>query len=214
MTYWVAATKPVRDGQWHYDSSYERIVTSAEESLRALGTEYIDVLLLHRPDALVEPEKVARAFNDLESVGMVRAFGVSNRTSRQIDLLKTAVRQPLVANQVQPSVTHSTIVSQGLASNMAGAEGIPEPGLLRRRGVPTAQRHTRPPRGEVRRDSDRDRDGTGHPPPGRHAVRSRHNLSATCDRGRSGFRHPTHAGRVVRPHPGRRSPRALITAWS
>ena len=108
--------------EWHYDSSYDHIVTSAEESLEALGTDYIDVLLLHRPDALVEPEEVARAFDDLESSGKVRAFGVSNHTPRQIDLLKTAVRQPIVANQVQLSLTHSTIIAQGLSSNMTGEE--------------------------------------------------------------------------------------------
>ncbi len=105
---------------WHFDHSYEHIVTSAEESLQALGTDRIDVLLLHRPDALVEPDEVARAFDHLESSGKVRAFGVSNHTPRQIDLLKTAVTQPLVANQVQLSVTHSTLIAQGLASNMAG----------------------------------------------------------------------------------------------
>lgn len=108
------------DEDWHYDQSYEHIVSSVEDSLRALGTDYLDVLLLHRPDALVEPDEVARAFDDLESAGKVRAFGVSNHTPRQIDLLRTAVRQPLVANQVQLSVTHSTIVAQGLASNMVG----------------------------------------------------------------------------------------------
>jgi predicted oxidoreductase len=103
----------------HYDSSYEHIVTSAEESLQALDTDYLDVLLIHRPDALVEPEEVARAFDHLESSGKVRAFGVSNHTPRQIDLLKTAVTQPIVANQVQLSITHATIIAQGLASNMA-----------------------------------------------------------------------------------------------
>jgi predicted oxidoreductase len=106
--------------QRHYNSSYEHIVTSAEESLEALGTDYLDVLLIHRPDALVEPEEVARAFDHLESSGKVRAFGVSNHTPRQIDLLKTAVTQPVVANQVQLSVTHCTIIAQGLSSNMAG----------------------------------------------------------------------------------------------
>ncbi|MEU6354584.1 aldo/keto reductase [Streptomyces sp. NPDC047072] len=106
--------------EWHYDSSYEHIVASAEESLRALDTDYLDILLLHRPDALVEPAEVARAFDHLESSGKVRAFGVSNHTPRQIDLLKTAVTQPLVANQVQLSITHSTIVAQGLSSNMTG----------------------------------------------------------------------------------------------
>lgn len=106
--------------QWHYDSSYGHIVTSVQESLEALDTDYIDILLLHRPDALVEPEEVARAFDHLESSGKVRAFGVSNHTPRQIDLLKTAVNQPIVANQVQLSLTHSTLIAQGLASNMAG----------------------------------------------------------------------------------------------
>ncbi|MGY0065827.1 aldo/keto reductase [Streptomyces sp. QTS137] len=105
---------------WSYDQSYEHIVTSAEESLKALGTDHLDVLLLHRPDALVEPEEVARAFDHLETSGKARAFGVSNHTPRQIDLLKTAVTQPIVANQVQLSITHSTLIAQGLSSNMAG----------------------------------------------------------------------------------------------
>ncbi|MFN8682543.1 aldo/keto reductase family oxidoreductase [Paracoccus sp. P2] len=108
------------DKPWHYDQSYEHIVGSVERSLKALATDYIDVLLLHRPDALVEPEEVARAFDHLESTGKVRAFGVSNHTPRQIDLLKTAVTQPIVANQIQLSVTHSTIIAQGLSSNMTG----------------------------------------------------------------------------------------------
>lgn len=107
---------------WGYDQSYDHIVGAAERSLKALNTEYLDLLLLHRPDALVEPEEVARAFDHLQSSGKVRAFGVSNHTPRQIDLLKTAVKQPLVANQVQLSVTHSTLIAQGLSSNMAGQE--------------------------------------------------------------------------------------------
>jgi len=105
-----------------FNFSYEELVSSVDDSLRALRTDYLDVLLLHRPDALVEPEEVARAFDDLEAVGKVRAFGVSNHTPLQIELLKTAVRQPLVANQLQLSVTHAPIVAQGLAANMAGLE--------------------------------------------------------------------------------------------
>lgn len=105
---------------WGYDQSYEHIVASAEESLAALGTDYLDILLLHRPDALVEPEEVARAFDHLHSTGKVRAFGVSNHTPRQIDLLKTVVTQPLIVNQVQLSITHSPLIAQGLSSNMAG----------------------------------------------------------------------------------------------
>ncbi|RLP09661.1 aldo/keto reductase [Propionibacterium australiense] len=103
---------------WGYDQSYEHIVGSVEESLRALATDYLDVLLLHRPDALVEPEEVARAFDHLESSGKVRAFGVSNHTPRQIDLLRTAVTQPISVNQVQLSVAHASIITQGLAANM------------------------------------------------------------------------------------------------
>ncbi|MBN9202802.1 MAG: aldo/keto reductase, partial [Microbacterium chocolatum] len=111
----------VREGPY-FDFSYEHIVRSVEGSLRALKTDYIDILLLHRPDALVEPEEVARAFDELEAAGKVRAFGVSNHTPRQIDLLRTAVRQPIVANQVQLSITHAPIVAQGVAANMAGLE--------------------------------------------------------------------------------------------
>lgn len=101
-----------------FDFSYEHIVESVEGSLRALGTDYIDILLLHRPDTLVEPEEVARAFDELESSGKVRAFGVSNHTPRQIDLLRRYVTQPIVANQVQLSVTHAPLVAQGVAANM------------------------------------------------------------------------------------------------
>jgi predicted oxidoreductase len=111
----------VREGPY-FDFSYERIVTQVEGSLRALNTDYIDILLLHRPDALVEPDEVARAFDELESSGKVRAFGVSNHTPRQIDLLAASVRQPLVANQVQLSVTHAPIIAQGTASNMQGLD--------------------------------------------------------------------------------------------
>lgn len=111
----------VPDGPY-FDFSYEHLVSSAEASLRALQTDYLDILLLHRPDALVEPEEVARAFDELESSGKVRAFGVSNQTPRQIELLQTAVRQPIVANQLQLSITHAPIVAQGVAANMAGLD--------------------------------------------------------------------------------------------
>ena len=111
----------VPDGPY-FDYSYEHIISSVEGSLRALDTDRIDILLLHRPDALVEPEEVARAFDELEVSGKVRSFGVSNHTPRQIDLLKSAVTQPLVANQLQLSITHAPIVVQGLAGNMQGLD--------------------------------------------------------------------------------------------
>lgn len=106
--------------QGMFDFSYAHIVAQVEGSLAALRTDRLDVLLLHRPDALVEPEEVARAFDDLESAGKVKAFGVSNHTPRQIDLLRTAIRQPLVANQLQLSITHAPIIAQPVAANMAG----------------------------------------------------------------------------------------------
>ncbi|KQR47593.1 aldo/keto reductase [Microbacterium sp. Leaf161] len=105
-----------------FDFSYDHIVRQVEGSLAALRTDHIDVLLLHRPDALVEPEEVARAFDELEAAGKVRAFGVSNHTPRQIDLLRTAVTQPLIANQLQLSITHAPILAQPVAANMAGED--------------------------------------------------------------------------------------------
>lgn len=107
----------VGDGPY-FDFSYEHIMEAVEGSLRALDTDRIDVLLLHRPDALVEPDEVARAFDELEASGKVLAFGVSNHTPRQIDLLKKSVSQPLVANQLQLSITHSPIIAEGVAANM------------------------------------------------------------------------------------------------
>lgn len=107
---------------WGFDFSYEHIMSSVEGSLRALDTDRIDVLLLHRPDALVEPDEVARAFDELAASGKVLHFGVSNHTPGQIDLLKKSVAQPIVANQLQLSITHAPTVAQGLAANMQGVE--------------------------------------------------------------------------------------------
>ncbi|GAA3279193.1 aldo/keto reductase [Nesterenkonia halobia] len=116
---WTLQTKAgiVREGPY-FDFSREHLVSSVEGSLEALDTDYIDILLLHRPDALVEPEEVAAAFDELKSSGKVRAFGVSNHTPRQIDLLRKYVDEPIIANQVQLSITHAPLVAQGVAANM------------------------------------------------------------------------------------------------
>lgn len=111
----------VREGPY-FDFSYEHIVESVEGSLTALDTDYLDILLLHRPDALMEPEEVARAFDDLSAAGKVRAFGVSNHTPGQIELLRRHVDQPIVANQLQLSLPHAAVVAQGVAANMVGVE--------------------------------------------------------------------------------------------
>lgn len=105
-----------------FDFSREHILKTVDESLAALKTDYLDVLLLHRPDALVEPEEVAEAFDTLEAAGKVRQFGVSNHTPGQIELLKSVVKQPLRYNQVQLSITHANLIAQGVAANMDGSD--------------------------------------------------------------------------------------------
>lgn len=105
-----------------FDFSKEHILETVDGSLRALGTEYLDVLLLHRPDTLVEPDEVAAAFDELESSGKVRNFGVSNHTPGQVELLKRSVTQPLAFNQVQLSITHAPIIASGVAANMVGLD--------------------------------------------------------------------------------------------
>lgn len=102
-----------------FDFSSEHILATVDASLAALRTDYLDILLLHRPDALVEPDDVAKAFDILQSAGKVRHFGVSNHTPGQVELLKTAVKQPLVVNQVQLSITHAPLIAAGVAANMA-----------------------------------------------------------------------------------------------
>ena len=102
----------------YFDFSRDHIVAQVDGSLAALRTDYLDVLLLHRPDALVEPEEVAAAFDELAQSGKVRHFGVSNHTPAQIALLTRHVRQPLVVNQVQLSLTASPLIAQGVAMNM------------------------------------------------------------------------------------------------
>ncbi len=104
--------------QGFFDFSKEHIVASVDGILKRLQTEYLDVLLLHRPDALVEPEEVADAFDELQTSGKVRYFGVSNHKPMQIELLKRYVKQPLVANQLQFSIPVSEMVASGLEVNM------------------------------------------------------------------------------------------------
>lgn len=107
-----------------FDFSKEHILASVEGILRRLQTEYLDVLLLHRPDALVEPEEVAEAFDQLESSGKVRHFGISNQKPAQIALLQKYVKQPLVANQLQYGLMHSEMSTQGLQVNMTGEGSV------------------------------------------------------------------------------------------
>ena len=104
--------------QGRFDFSKEHILASVEGSLKRLNTDYLDVLLLHRPDALMEPEEVAEAFDSLYRSGKVRHFGVSNQNPLQIQLLRKFLKQPIVANQLQLSITNATMITQGLHVNM------------------------------------------------------------------------------------------------
>lgn len=101
-----------------FDFSKEHILSAVDGSLKRLNTDYLDSLLLHRPDALVEPEEVAEAFDELYTSGKVRHFGVSNQNPMQIQLLQKYVKQPISVNQLQLSITHSSMISQGIHVNM------------------------------------------------------------------------------------------------
>ncbi len=118
----------IRQGQ--YDFSKEHILEAVDGSLRRLKTDYLDVLLLHRPDALMEPEEVAEAFSILEAAGKVRHFGVSNQKPMQIELLRKFVRQPLVANQLQLSITNATMISNGINVNMENEAAVDRDGSV------------------------------------------------------------------------------------
>lgn len=111
-----------------YDFSSEHLIASVDASLAALQTDRIDILLLHRPDALMEPDDVAKAFDTLYDAGKVRSFGVSNHTPRQIEFLARWMRRPVVANQLQLSLTHAPIIAQPMAMNRAGEQAVERDG--------------------------------------------------------------------------------------
>jgi len=104
--------------QGSFDFSKEHILNAVDGSLKRLRTDYIDVLLLHRPDALVEPEEVAEAFTILETNGKVKYFGVSNQNPMQIELLCKFVKQKIHFNQLQLSITNTGMIDAGINVNM------------------------------------------------------------------------------------------------
>ncbi len=95
----------------------ENIIASVDDSLRRMKLEYLDALLLHRPDMLYEPEEIAEAFDELERNGKVRYFGVSNVPTMMLEVLKKHIRQPLVFNQLQFSLDQSQLLDQALYVN-------------------------------------------------------------------------------------------------
>lgn len=100
-----------------FDWRKASIIESVDGILKRLKMEYLDVLLLHRPDLLYDPEQIAEAFDELESAGKVRHFGVSNTMPMQIELLKKYVKQPLKINQLQLSLEQSQLIDQDLYMN-------------------------------------------------------------------------------------------------
>lgn len=118
----------IQNGMFNF--SQEHILEAVDGSLKRLQVDYLDVLLLHRPDALVEPEEVAEAFDMLEHSGKVRHFGVSNQKPLQIELLKKFVHQPLVANQLQLSITNATMIANGINVNMENDAAIDRDGSI------------------------------------------------------------------------------------
>jgi len=118
----------IRSG--YYDFSKEHILKSVEGSLKRLGTDYIDILLLHRPDTLMEPEEVAEAFSILHSSGKIRNFGVSNFNPMQIELLSKYLNQRLIVNQLQFSIVHTGMIDFGFNVNMKVDQAINRDGSV------------------------------------------------------------------------------------
>ena len=114
-----------------YDFSKEHIISAVEGSLKRLGVDGVDTLLLHRPDLLMEPEEVAEAFDELEKSGKVKHFGVSNHSPMQLELLKRSVKQPLLFNQMQLSITNANMISSGANVNLSNSDGVNYDGYLR-----------------------------------------------------------------------------------
>jgi predicted oxidoreductase len=119
-------------GNYFYDSSKEHIVFSVEQSLQRLGVETIDVLLLHRPDALMEPEEIAEAFELLYQAGKVRSFGVSNYNPGQIQLLARHLptNNRIIINQIQYSPARTGLLDSGLHVNMGNDLSVNHDGSL------------------------------------------------------------------------------------
>lgn len=113
----VLGGEPNEGDPGRYDFSYDHLVGAVEGTLQRLGTDLVDLLALHRPDPLMEPEEVARAIDHLHSSGKVRYFGFSNHNVGQMVLLRKWVDQPLVVNQVELNLLHHYLISDGIVAN-------------------------------------------------------------------------------------------------
>ncbi|MBP2058187.1 putative oxidoreductase [Lactobacillus colini] len=113
-----------------YDFSKQHIIDSVDGILDRMGIDYLDSLVLHRPDVLMEPEEVAAAFDQLQASGKVRFFGVSNFNANEIELLKTAVNQTIMFDQIQFGLKHTKMIDAILHTNMEDDAAIDHDGQL------------------------------------------------------------------------------------
>jgi predicted oxidoreductase len=109
----------------HYDTSKQNILSAVDQSLKNLSTDYIDLLLIHRPDPLMDPEEVADAFGLLKQNGKVLHFGVSNFTATQFELLQSCLPFPLVTNQLEISLAKIDTLFDGTVDVMMKHKASP-----------------------------------------------------------------------------------------
>lgn len=114
----------VRDDILYYDFSKKNILQSVDQSLERLGTKYIDTLLLHRPDVLMDPAEVGKTIDELYTSGRVRQFGVSNMNGTQISLIQKYTKHKIMCNQLQISPVQARVFSQGLFVNTDNENGV------------------------------------------------------------------------------------------
>lgn len=113
-----------------YDFSKDHLIEAVDGILKRMQIDYLDFFLLHRPDALMEPDQIAAAFDELQAAGKVRHFGVSNFNPMQVELVQSAVSQRLMVNQLQFGVMHSGPVDFGLHTNMSDAGSVNHDGEI------------------------------------------------------------------------------------
>lgn len=132
------AGDPAPGAPARYDFSQQHLLAAVDGILARLQVDQLDILLLHRPDPLADPQAVADTFDALQASGKVRHFGVSNHTAGQIALLQQHLRQPLVVQQVELSLLHHGLIDAGITVNRAGQVDGSGAGLLdfcRRHGI-------------------------------------------------------------------------------
>lgn len=121
----VSAARPAHRVK-HYNTGREHIVASVEHSLAATGAERLDLLLIHRPDPLMDADEIAEAFGALQRSGKVAAFGVSNFLPHQVDLLQSRLESPLAANQIEVSLLHTTSLFDGTLDQCQRLRAMPQ----------------------------------------------------------------------------------------